>query len=236
MAAQVLRGAEYRHPVAMAAASIDWIKWLAVALMVVDHINKFVFKEGVPGMYAMGRVAMPLFMFVLGYNLARPGVLQAGVYKRVWMRLMLFGALAAVPHAVLNALAWGWWPANIMFTMAAGVAVVWLLDGEGLSRLICAGVVFVLAGALVEFWWPAMALCICTWAFFRRPGYLYLLGFMAGLAALYFINGNFWAFAVLPIIALARYWVWPVPRAKWFFYAFYPLHFVIIWGYLRFAA
>ena len=42
-------------------ASIDALKWLAVSLMVVDHINKFVFKESVPSMFALGRVGEPLF-------------------------------------------------------------------------------------------------------------------------------------------------------------------------------
>jgi hypothetical protein len=32
-------------PFGMRAASIDALKWLAMALMVIEHINKFVFKK-----------------------------------------------------------------------------------------------------------------------------------------------------------------------------------------------
>ena len=219
----------------MSAASIDALKWLAVALMVIDHINKFVFKDAVPNMFVLGRVAMPLFAFVLGYNLARPGALQNGAYKRVFNRLVVFGALSVVPHALLNTLVWGWWPVNIMFTLAVSVLVVWLLDRGGPVPVIGACLAFVFGGALVEFWWPAVAACVFVWAYFKTPAAGYAAGFVASLLALYFVNGNFWALMALPVILAAHAWRWPLPRMKWFFYGFYPLHFVLIWAYLRFA-
>lgn len=45
-------------------------KWLAVILIIVDHWNKYLSDKAVPWMYAVGRISMPLFAFVLGYNLA----------------------------------------------------------------------------------------------------------------------------------------------------------------------
>jgi TraX protein len=219
----------------MSAASIDALKWLAVALMVIDHINKFVFKDAVPSLFALGRVAMPLFVFVLGYNLARPGALQAGVYGRVLIRLLAFGALSVVPHALMNPLVWGWWPANILFTLAVAVLVIWLLDRGGPVPVIGAGLAFVFGGALVEFWWPAVAACVFVWAYFKTSVAGYAAGFVASLLALYVVNGNFWALLALPLILAAHAWRWPLPRMKWFFYGFYPLHFALIWAYLRLA-
>lgn len=217
------------------AASIDVLKWLAVILMVVDHINKFVFKEAVPSMFALGRVAVPLFVFVLGYNLARPGALQAGVYKRVFFRLAAFGALSVVPHALMNTLIGGWWPVNIMFTLAVSVLVAWLLEKGGPVSVMGASLVFVFGGALVEFWWPAIAACLFVWAYFKTPSIVYAAGFVASLLALTFVNGNFWALMALPVILVARSWRWPLPRLKWFFYGFYPLHFLLIWAYMLLA-
>ena len=216
--------------------SILALKWLAVVLMVVDHINKFVLQESMPVTFALGRTAMPLFVFVLGYNLARPGALQAGAYKRVLLRLVAFGALSVVPHALMNTLIGGWWPLNIMFTLAVSVLVAWLLEKGGPLPVIGACLVFVFGGALVEFWWPAIAACLFVWAFFKNPSVVYIVGFAASLLALYFVNGNFWALMALPVILAARAWRWPLPRMKWFFYAFYPLHFLLIWGYLRVSA
>ncbi len=219
----------------MSSESIDALKWLAVVLMVIDHINKFVFKEAVPSMFALGRVAVPLFVFVLGYNLARAGALQAGVYQRVFFRLAVFGALSVVPHALMNTLIGGWWPVNIMFTLAVAVLVAWLLDKGGPVSVMAACLVFLFGGALVEFWWPAIAACLSVWAYFKTPSVVYVAGFVASLLALYFVNGNVWALMALPVILASRAWRWPLPRMKWFFYGFYPLHFLLIWSYLRFA-
>ena len=235
MSSAAAQGKPLVAPLAMSAASIDALKWLAVALMVLDHINKFVFKESMPSMFALGRVAMPLFVFVLGYNLARPGALQAGAYRRVFTRLLVFGVLSVVPHALMNTLVWGWWPANIMFTLAVAALVAWMLDRGGPVSVIVACLVFVFAGSLVEFWWPAIAACLFVWAYFKTSLPVYAAGFVASLLALYVINGNFWALLALPVILAARSWRWPLPRLKWFFYGFYPLHFLLIWAYMLLA-
>lgn len=235
MSSAAAKGKPLAKSFEISAASVDALKWLAVVLMVIDHINKFVFKEAVPSMFALGRVAMPLFVFVLGYNLARAGALQAGAFKRVFFRLVVFGALSMVPHALMNTLVGGWWPVNIMFTLAVSVLVAWLLEKGGPVCVIGACLVFVFGGALVEFWWPAIAACLFVWAYFKTPSVVYIVGFATSLGALYFVNGNFWALMVLPVILAARFWRWPLPRMKWFFYAFYPLHFLLIWTYMLLA-
>ena len=230
-----MNSAQGVFPTHFSAASLDALKWLAVLLMVIDHINKFVFAEAVPVMFALGRVAMPLFAFVLGCRLAQPESLKNGIYQRVFVRLVVFGVLALVPHTVLNKLLWGWWPVNILFTLAVSVLVAWLLDKGGPTQVIGACLLFLFGGALVEFWWPALAICLSVWAYFRTPSLVYVAGFVVSLLALYLINGNFWALLALPLIAAARVWRWPLPRMKWFFYAFYPLHFMAIWVYLHLA-
>lgn len=222
-----------RGSLSISAASIDALKWLAMVLMVVDHANKYVLKETVPSMYAAGRIAMPLFMFVLGYNLSRPGALLGGVYKRILTRLLVFGAIATPPFLALNTLTWNWWPVNIMFAMGAAVLVAWLIDRGDRLSVICACLVFFWGGALVEFWWPAVALCLFSWAYFKKPSVALVVGFIVSLLLLYFVNGNFWALGVLPIIVAARLWRWPLPRLKWFFYAFYPAHLAILWVCVR---
>jgi hypothetical protein len=72
MSSATAQGKPLMVPFEMSAAWMDALKWLAVALMVVDHLNKFVFKKSVPSLFVLGRVAMPLFFFVLAYNLAQP--------------------------------------------------------------------------------------------------------------------------------------------------------------------
>ncbi|MFY0498964.1 TraX family protein, partial [Staphylococcus haemolyticus] len=68
------------------------IKWIALLLMVVDHVNKYVFHEASATAFFAGRLVMPLFAFVLAFNPARPGSIERGGGKRTLARLLLIGA------------------------------------------------------------------------------------------------------------------------------------------------
>ena len=56
--------------------TIEGLKWVGLLLMTGDHVNKYLFAERLPGLSELGRLAMPIFGFVLAYNLARPGALE----------------------------------------------------------------------------------------------------------------------------------------------------------------
>ena len=75
--AQMLVGApRARHqPWMMAEGSLEAIKWAALILMVFDHTNKYLYAERLPVVFQLGRIVMPMFGFVLAYNLARPDAL-----------------------------------------------------------------------------------------------------------------------------------------------------------------
>jgi hypothetical protein len=53
---------------------------------------------------------------------------------------------------------------------------------------------------------------------------------------LWFVNGNLWALAAVPVLAaLQRWWTVKLPRAQWAFYGFCPLHLghlALFWWYL----
>jgi hypothetical protein len=182
-------------------------------------------------MYALGRIAMPLFVFVLGYNLARPRTLENGGYARVAYRLVVCAALATPPFVLLNPLLGGWWPLNMMVTLLVAVLVMWLADRGGRWDAIAACLVLAWGGALGEYWWPAVGACLYVWAYYRHPSRASIVGFVMCLALLYFVNGNLWALAAIPVIAALRLWRWELPRAQWFFYAFYPAHLWLFLGY-----
>jgi hypothetical protein len=127
--------------VVIADGTLEAIKWLALLLMTADHVNKFLFAERLPGVYEAGRIAFPLFAFVLGYNLARPRAIESGAYARTAKRLIAYGALAEVPFVAMV----GWWPLNILFTLLLAVLVVWLLQAGGTSKVVAALALFVAA-------------------------------------------------------------------------------------------
>src|SRR5271156_2823230 len=105
-----LRG---HRPWVMADGSLEAIKWVALVLMVFDHVNKYLYAEKLPVIFQLGRIVMPMFGFVLAYNLARPGALAGGVPGRMLFRLTLTGLAASPMFIILNGMyvtTNAWWP------------------------------------------------------------------------------------------------------------------------------
>lgn len=105
----------------MTSSAREILKWLAVILMIGDHVAKMVCGGYVPGLIEAGRVAFPLFAPVMAYNLAQPG---ADMVKSV-RRLAVWGAIAQPVHA----LAFGYWlPLNILLAFALCAAAVYAVS------------------------------------------------------------------------------------------------------------
>lgn len=209
--------------------TLEGLKWLALVLMTGDHVNKDLFKATLPFLFEAGRLALPLFVFVLACNLARPGALERGVYQRTMLRLAIFGALAAVPAMALGGLVAGWWPLNVLFTLLVLTATLYLVERGTLASHAAAVGVFLIGGSSVEFWWPALAFGLAVWWYCKRPTWVALALATASLAALAVINGNHWALATLPLLLLATRLDLNLPRVRWVFYVFYPAHLAAIW-------
>ena len=133
-------------PLVLSSGTLEALKWLALMLMTLDHVNKHLLHASVPELFAAGRLALPLFGFVLGYNLARPGALASGGYSRTARRLAMFGTIATIPFIALGGLGWGWWPFNIMATLLVATLCAWLIEAGGPLRLVAAGAVFIVGG------------------------------------------------------------------------------------------
>lgn len=213
----------------VADGTVEGLKWLALLLMTGDHVNKYLFNATLPYLFEAGRLALPLFVFVLAYNLARPGTLERGVYGRTMWRLALFGAVATVPFVALGGLYAGWWPFNVMFTLLVVTATAYLIEHGGKLHLVAAGGVFLLGGSSVEYWWPAVAFGLAVWSYARRPSWTAALVALLACAGLWFINRNLWAMVTLPVLVLASRVDLRLPRLCWAFYAYYPLHLVVLW-------
>lgn len=221
----------------VADGTLQALKWAALALMTLDHINKYLLHDKVHVMFAMGRLAAPLFAFVLAFNLARPGALQAGAYGRTAVRLALFSALASVPYIGLGGLAWGCWPLNFMATLGVSTGVLYLIDKGGPARLFLAALLFLLGGANVEFWWPAIGMTVAIWFYVRQPSWPALMAWVACTAVLSGIpallsaaNFDQWALAALPVVFLTTRMCVSLPRWRWVFYAYYPAHLALLWA------
>jgi len=204
----------------VADGTLEALKWLGLALMTLDHVNKFLFAQELPLIFEAGRIAMPLFGFVLAYNLARPAARASGAQARTLKRLLIYGLLATPMFVLLV----GWWPLNILFTLLLSASIIHLMDRGGTLNIVIATGLFIIGGALVEFWWFAVLYCVGAWAYCRAASVGRLLFWMSATATLAIVNGNHWALAALPLIFLApRLALW-MPRHQRAFYLYYPVH------------
>jgi hypothetical protein len=210
---------------------LEALKFLALVLMVLDHTNRFVLGGSVPAFFYAGRLAFPLFAAVLGWNLARPGLIESGVGARMLKRLFLFGLAAAIPYSGM--LGYHWWQLNILFTLWAGVAIVLLIRTPHIAGMILAAALFAVSGMMVDYAWYGIAVCITSWAYSSRPTWLNFFSWIASLASLVVINGNFAALLAIPLLLLASGKDVRFPRYRHFFYWFYPLHLVVLGALAR---
>jgi TraX protein len=215
--------------------NLEALKWLGLVLMTLDHINKYVYADQCHACFNACRIVMPLFVFVLAYNLARPEALANGAYTRTLQRLTLFGIIATPAFIGLGGLLAGWWPLNILFTLLVMTAILYLLELKTCAGNIMAGLVFFVGGSSVEFWWPAIIFGLAVWQYAKEPRTSRIIMALLALASMRIINGNHWAFAFAPLAVLACLVAIPIPRLQWVFYGYYPLHLTVIWLFKQYA-
>lgn len=214
-----------------ARVNLDAAKWIALAAMVCDHINKYLFNGTLPYMFEIGRLAMPLFVLVLAFKLADADRLT---HLRVLKRLLAAALIASPIFIALGGLGGGYFPLNILWTLATLVACLYLLAGgktaaETTIGVFVAGMAGYGAWAFMEFGGPAIWLGVTAFLYARSKKVFWLAGLIASCASCYLVNGNWWALAAVPAFAASGLIPWRLPRLKWFFYAFYPAHLAVIW-------
>lgn len=89
------------------------LKWLAVLLMVLDHANRTLWSFK-PWLSTLGRLAFPLFAFLMAYNLTVRGISA----RRYWRPLLIFGVVSQAP--AMLALDRELLPLNIFFILLLG--------------------------------------------------------------------------------------------------------------------
>lgn len=231
------------QPVHIANGTLEALKWLALVLMTLDHVNRYVFAWGLPGAVEAGRLVMPIFGFVLAYNLARPGLGEAGLHRMV-MRLFAFGALATPAYVALNTALLhrlkpetveltSWWPLNILFTLLLATIIIAMLKRSHQAWLGIAAACFALAAPAFEYAWFGLAFVLACWYHCRQGSPFSVALLVLAAAALAVVNGNFYALLALPLLLLAHRIDLKVPRWRHVFYWYYPLHLMAIWLWLR---
>lgn len=208
-------------PLRISSGTLEALKWLAFAGMVIDHIDSAYFDRTLPAWAdAIGRPVFPLFAAVFAYNLARPGLDVVRVGRR-----LLWPALVAIPaHSWLFSEG-GLLPLNILVLFAVCAACVWLADRKGIEWAVMLAIV---GGVFVEYHHFGIALVLAGVAYMRRPDALRLSLYLATFAGLCVYNGNGWAITALVLLALATRVDVPLPRSGPVLRWFYPVHLYVL--------
>jgi hypothetical protein len=204
--------------------TLEALKWLALVLMTGDHLNATLLNWSVPFLYNAGRLVLPIFGFVLAYNLARPDAFNRGVHLRVLKRLALYGLAAMPAFWVMH----GFWPFNVLWTLALFTLIAYCIERGTQMCTAIAWVAMGFGGLFVEFWWFGLLYCLGAWMICKRPSLGAVSLWVFGAISLHVVNHNFWALAALPLLLLAPLvkLQWS-RRAKWF-YVYYPAHLTVL--------
>ncbi|MCA0403779.1 MAG: conjugal transfer protein TraX [Proteobacteria bacterium] len=206
--------------------SLEFIKWIALISMTIDHANRFFLNGANSAFYCLGRLAMPLFAFTLSYSLAHIPVSNSEKYGQILKRLLIYGLIAIPPFMVMKR-QMHLYPFNIMFLLALSTASIYFLKTAGLNRIF-AFFILLIGGFYVEYQWIGILFAIAAWYFCERPSLISSMFLALAYILLDDLNHNHWALLSLIVIFLASQIHFKVPRIKHFFYLYYPLHLYIL--------
>ena len=212
---------------------LEALKGVALASMLVDHFGRYAFGLGTDSWaFAVGRLAFPLFAFVLASNLARPGERVQRAW-RTCRRLGLWALISALPSWWARD---AWLPVNVLATLAISAGLCAVLDARWSSLAQAAACVSgVTLAAVAEFSFPGVLLVVCLQRALvgGTPAALPLAASMLMLTAA--INMSFggaiaagFTIASLAAVLAARFGHFEAQRIKWLFYLTYPLHLLVI--------
>ena len=212
---------------------LELLKWVALASMFVDHIGRHLLGAGYSTWeFGLGRIAFPLFVLVIGLNLARPGD-RAARAARTTQRLAFWCVVSLVPSVMARGEPQ---MINVLGTLGLGAALCWAIESRATIPLrVLACLAVAVASNHVEFGLAGVFLvaAIYLWQAHDEPGAA-LVAVLLFLATAWLnrtfggVYGLLGTLACVPIALLARQVPARVPRLKLAFYLIYPLHLALI--------
>jgi TraX protein len=220
-------------PLGFTNGQLEFLKWIAMGSMFLDHFGRHLLGYGNDTwVFAIGRIAFPLFALVLALNLAREGERPARS-ARTARRLAVWCAVAVLPSV---------WArgepmlVNVLGTLGLGAALCWALDSTARFPIrlgLCMAVA--VAALYVEFGLPGVVLvpAIYLWSTHRqREAVVLAATALLSTAWLNASHGGLTALvgtlACVPLAWGVRQLPVSAPRLQLAFYLVYPLHLALI--------
>ena len=207
------------------------LKVIAMISMVIDHVALYLMEHGTVlygTMRCIGRIAFPVFAFLIA-----EGFIHTRSRYRYFFTLLGFAVISEIPWYLLNGADR---THNVMFTLALGVATLMVLENL-LQRSLVLGFLWTLGMAGLASWsgvdyeWRGILLIVILYLFNRHGhSFPYSRGmqFFCTLVLMIHYGG------IGAVMACMILYVYNGTRgfvqgniAKYVFYAFYPVHFIL---------
>lgn len=228
------------------------LKWMAAAIMFIDHIGASVIEQFIAGSYGfpfpeqsaldmqfwykadlilrcIGRTAFPLFCFLLV-----EGAVHTRNARRYALRLAAFAAISELPFDLaLTNHAFSWQMQNVFFTLLLG--------------FLCVQAFLRYTEQSWQGWLSVLA--ACALAEFLHTDYG-AVGVLL-IVMMYLLRGHFWQMSIISYLYLSLAMgmeIFSLPaflltglyngkkgrQPRWFFYVFYPAHLLALWAVGRY--
>ena len=217
------------------------LKLIAICTMLIDHMGYTLF-PGVMWLRCVGRVAFPIFCFLIA-----EGCVYTHDRKKYALRLLVFALLSEIPYNLMNSgMIWDPYDQNVLWTLLTGALVCWLIDWA-LKK--CTPLSFVLTGAvmLAAYWlleigntdyggW-GMLLVAAFYGVHRAPSGAVVKMIAQAFGLAFFsigVMGGYLSIELWSLAALVPIWLYNGQRGfsnkavQYGFYAFYPVHILIL--------
>ena len=214
----------------LSSSSIELLKWIAIAAMTIDH-TAIMFFDNSEELRAVGRIAFPLFGFMLIHNFIYFTSNKKEYIKRLWIFAIISQPIFALTVSS---------DFNIFVLLATSLSIIYAFKEVGESDK-SEGMKYFAYGFLLIF--GGIASLLTGYGFL---GFYFLVSLYFAFMSLYF---GFISFILLMVMnhsniyytagalsAVLLLFLVPkfsvcVPRTnKWFFYGFYPLHLLLLYG------
>jgi hypothetical protein len=210
---------------------LEPVKWIAIILMSVDHVLIAFPDPWAHAGYLAGRPCVALFSWILVSRLATGGPALSG---RLVRRLLLWGLIAQPIYWMLTRnLAFR---LDVLFTLAGGAALVWLLERRRYGLAAGVGLLCVCAWPWLDGGGLAPIAMAAAWLLLARGRLWVGLAVITATSAAHnaWVMPGYWpavaAVLVSPLLVVGIMALAPrVPRLpRWMFYAYYPVHLALI--------
>lgn len=205
----------------MTPAERQFLQIVAALTMLIDHIGAVFFPDAI-GFRAIGRLSFPLFAFGIA-----EGVRHTRHFGKYCGRILLTALLSQPIYLLLFDIPQG----NPLFMLAWGAAAVYFWQ-KGRREIAIVLLIASLWGNMSYGWYGVWT--IFLFSFYRKKESLCFYGQMV-CNILYGVSTKAWiqTLSLFSFAFLDGKWRIPaLTRAmpRYFFYAFYPAHLLLLWG------